>query len=155
MEKLKTLLEKALKSFEEAKSELQSAQEAFDNAEEGKAKKDAEKAFIKAQENVAIKEADVKAAQEAFDNAEANSGKMKGNKDSDYEFDAKEKNAFHVRHSRIETLASGATVEDPRSVRIQMYDKHTFEDQMLNKEKGLPSIWDMGETLKVLHDPTK
>lgn len=156
MEKdLNQLLQIAIQASKDAKSELQAAQEAFDSAEDAKAKDKAEKALIKAQENAAKKEAEEKAAQEAFDSAESNTGKLKGNVDSSYEFEAKDRKAVHVRHSRIEKLPSGAAVEDPGSVRIQMYDVHTFEDQKLNKEKGLPSIWDMGETLKVLHDPTK
>lgn len=83
------------------------------------------------------------------------SGKVKGSVDSNYELDEKDKDHYHVKHSRVETLPSGAQVEDPGSIRIQTYNKNVFEDQVVNKEKGLPSIWDMGETLVVLHDPTK
>lgn len=85
----------------------------------------------------------------------AATGKVFGNLDKSYEFDAKEQGHYHVRHARMEKLSSGAAVEDPGSVRFQIYRKEVFEDQVLNNEKGLPSIWDAGETLKIVHDPTK
>lgn len=82
-------------------------------------------------------------------------GLMNGNVDQTYEFDPKDKAYVHVRMSRIEKLTSGAEVEDPGSVRFQQFRPEVFEDQKLNKEKGLPSIWDMGETVRVVHDPSK
>lgn len=85
----------------------------------------------------------------------ANSNRMQGNLDSSYEFDKKDADHYHVRHSRMEKLTSGVVIEDPGSVRFQQYRKEVFEDQILNQEKGLPSIWDNGEALKVVHDPTK
>ncbi len=152
---LKSQLDKAIKALEKANVDYSAAQEAFNSAEDEKTKEKAEKSLIKAKENLEAKEAEANEAQEAFNNAETNSGKIKGNRDSSYEFDEKEAGMFHIRHSRMETLASGSTVEDPGSVRIQKYGIRFIEDQKINKEKGEPSIWDMGETVKILHDPTK
>lgn len=147
----------ATKAFEKLQEDLLAAEMELSKAEDDKSKSKAESKIAKLKEKEAGVTKNLSDAQEAYFNApdDVDNGKLTGSVDSEYEFNTKDKDHYHVKHSRMEKLPSGALIEDPGSIRIQMYDKNTFEDQKLNQEKGLPSIWDMGETVTILHDPTK
>lgn len=162
LNKAKTKFEKAQEAFETSEAELNAAREAHDNADEAnKAKTD--KALVKATEKHTKNVEALQTAEAELSEIEANPGiygeeeesDMIQSKDEKYSFHKKDAGFVHVRMARVEKLPSGATVEDPGSVRYQMFRPEVFEDQKFNKEKGLPSIWDQGETVLVVHEPVK
>lgn len=162
LDKAKSKFDKAQAAFEASQAELNAAREAHENADEANKAK-TEKALLKATEkhtkNVEAFEAsqaelvDIESNPEKY--GEAEESDIIQSSDEKYSFHKKDAGYVHVRMSRIEKLASGASVEDPGSVRYQMFRPEVFEDQKFNKEKGLPSIWDQGETVQVVHDPAK
>lgn len=82
--------------------------------------------------------------------------KLKHN-DEKYEYPGTEAENYIVRHSRFEKLSSGKEVEDPGSVRIQIYRPEVYEDLVYENEKtGKRNAFvAIGEKAIVLHDPTK
>ncbi|GGG97389.1 hypothetical protein [Pedobacter zeae] len=153
---------KAEKEAEAAKAEALAAKEAYENklkdleekeaAEKEKAEKEAEAA--KAEEDRIIaekKELDAKAAAEA-----AKPWKLKHNGEV-YEYPASEKKNFIVRHSRMFKAPSGEEMEDPGSIRIQIYRPEVYADLIHENEKvGKRNAFVQGgEKTIVLHDPTK
>lgn len=86
--------------------------------------------------------------------------KFYGNKDEkkEYAFNPEFVDHYLVRHSKFEKLASGAQVEDPRSIHYQFYEEAIFEKMSAQKVvdgKQEPSSFDaMGITVTILHDPT-
>jgi|GEM_PF-2877337 len=77
--------------------------------------------------------------------------------DEKYKFPIGEKKNFIVRHSRMEKLSSGQAVEDPGSVRIQIYRPEVYADLINENEKTgeRNAFVQSGEKTIVLNDPTK
>lgn len=162
LDKAKTKFEKAQEAFEKSEAELNAAREANDKADDA-TKANKEKALVKATEKHTKNVEALQTAEAELAEIEANPGLYGEEEESDiiqskdekYSFHKKDAGFVHVRMARVEKLASGAEVEDPGSVRYQMFRPEVYEDQVFNKSKGLPSIWDQGETVRVVHEPAK
>ena len=78
-------------------------------------------------------------------------------KDEEHEFPASEKGNFIVRHSKMFKSPTGQSMEDPGSVRTQIYRPEVYADLINENEKtGEQNAFvQSGEKTIVLHDPTK
>jgi len=106
----------------------------------------------------------LKAEQEAAAKAEAQKEKEKSqkpfkvkHKDEEYTFPASEKGNFIVRHSKMFKSPTGQSMEDPGSVRTQIYRPEVYADLIHeNEATGEQNAFvQSGEKTIVLHDPTK
>ncbi|MBL7738711.1 MAG: hypothetical protein JNK14_05790 [Chitinophagaceae bacterium] len=89
-----------------------------------------------------------------------NSSLVYGNMDKEkkFAFNPLFTDHYLVRHFRMERLASGAMVEDPKSSSFQFYDEETFNDlsaqPVKNGKQGASKFEQQGLQTEVLHDPT-
>lgn len=143
--------------LKEAEAKLEAANKKLKDLEDKAA---ADK--LKAEQDAAAKEAEDKAIaekkeQDAKAAADAEKPLKLKHNDEKYEFPAGEKKNFIVRHSSKFTSPTGQVMEDPGSVRTQIYRPEVYFDLIHENEKtGEQNAFvQAGDTVIVLHDPTK
>lgn len=117
---------------------------------------------LKADQDAAAKEAEDKTIaekkeQDAKVAAAAKKPLRLKHKDEEYEYPAGEKENFIVRHSKMFKSPTGQSMEDPGSVRIQIYRPEVYAD-LINENEATGeqnAFVQSGEKTIVLHDPTK
>jgi len=143
----KAAKEKAEKAAADKKANEEAAAKKQKEAEDKAAKEKADRESQEEEERKAKEEAE----------AAAKAPIKLSFKDEKYEYPASEKKNFIVRHSRMEAMPSGAEVEDPGSVRIQIYRPEVYAELIHESKKGgnKNAFVEAGEKAIVLHDPTK